>query len=338
MGKNILAIVDAPDPDNIVMIRALQYLHPEVDTHLCIALTGRPVALHDNALAWEYDMEASRAAQHISAYRFRHALPAPLHLYDGGIAPQTLVPHHLHFKDYYQFGDNDPLIAQHAHGLKSQTDLIREILKKNNWIVVVGGPMTALYQILVRCPEIAIRIGAVHAMFGSWGTVNLMDLGDDTRGARQFNVACDPQAAHAILMGLNCPITLLPTEVTRVKEIGFHSFSAFASFLNGCSMVGDILHLYQVWYENVVAPRQKKNPEEMIFIHDLAPALSTVPDLQAAIYDVRPVEFVRVPHLSNESFEWGLVEMKQISSGHNYAAIGLKSCGTYLKILGKLFE
>jgi hypothetical protein len=41
MPENILAFVDAPDPDNFAMIVALANLNPEATVH--IALTGRPV-------------------------------------------------------------------------------------------------------------------------------------------------------------------------------------------------------------------------------------------------------------------------------------------------------
>ena len=51
-------------------------------------------------------------------------------IFDGGIAPRTLVPHHIHFKDYYQFLEHigckhTRTTGGHAHYTRS--DLSRPI-------------------------------------------------------------------------------------------------------------------------------------------------------------------------------------------------------------------
>lgn len=201
--------------------------------------------------------------------------------------------------------------------------------------------MTGLHQLIVRCPEVASRIKEIHAMFATWGNVDLMQFDDKPRGAVQFNVACDPQAAHTILMGLNCPIYLMPTEVTRVKEIGFENALKLQEALDDNPGTRALYQLYARWYEAAVKPRQAKNPEEQIYIHDLAAALSLSAKHRTDIYQVVPVEITAVPCLPKESADWGKVIMKQTANlSHTFAATGLAAGGAakYLETLKAVFE
>lgn len=346
--KTIVAFVDAPDPDNFVMIVALSKLNPEAK--ILIVLTGRPVRFnatkeHKN---WQWDLQSSRMAQEASALRIknflRHFKIEVAKVYDGGIAPRTLVSHWIHFAEYYKFLDADPLQAVRYSELEGQDNLVEELLKIDNFYVVVGGPMTGLHQVLVRNPEVAKRINEIHAMFGTWGNVKLMDFGAGSRGAMQFNVACDPQAAHAILLGLDCPIFLMPTEVTRVAEIGFDNAQKLREALPDNAGIRALYYLYALWYDAAVKPRQDKNPDEKIFIHDVVGAFSLDPSLRDQIYNVGPVQIENVPHLPNEAEDWGKIIM-QPSPVHDkrfvrWAATGLQHGGAkkYLDTLRQIFS
>ncbi|MBZ0292325.1 MAG: nucleoside hydrolase, partial [Anaerolineae bacterium] len=338
-AQQIVAFVDAPDPDNFVQLIGLAKLNPGAALH--VVLTGRPVrfgASKDHA-TWQWDLESSKMAQEASALRvknfLRHFGIDCVKVFDGGIAPRTLVPHWVHFAEYYKFLDVDPLMAIRHSELESQEELAKLFLSlpERSVACVVGGPMTGLFQLLVRCPEVATRIKEVHAMFATWGNVGLMQFDDKPRGALQFNVACDPQAAHAVLMGLDCPVYLMPTEVTRVKEIGFINAQALRELLPDNAGNRALYHLYALWYDAAVKPRQAKNPEELIFIHDLVAAFSLDPTLRESIYEVHPVKISAVPHLVSQSSDWGKVEMKKVRKGkavNRFAATGLRPDGAQL--------
>jgi len=346
--EHILAFVDAPDPDNFVQLIALHKLNPAAEVH--VVLTGRPVrfnASKEHAL-WEWDQDSSRMAQEASAMRvknfLRHFGISVTRVFDGGIAPRTLVPHHIHFAEYYKFFDVDPLAAIRHSELEPQEALIKIILAQpeGSIPVAVGGPMTGLHQLIVRCPDVAKRFKELHAMFATWGTVSLMQFDDKPRGAMQFNVACDPQAAHAILKGLDCPVYIMPTEVTRVKEIGFLNAQKLREAMPDNAGARALYMLYAVWYDAAVKPRQDKNPEELIYIHDVVAALSLDSELRQAIYNVVPVEITAVPHLPNEAAGWGTVLMKQLeptSTSKIFAATSLTAGGAakYLDTLKRIF-
>lgn len=330
--KEIIAFIDAPDPDNFVMLIALAKLSPDANLH--VVLTGRPIKFNADKShqTWEWDMESSLMAQQASAMRIknflRHFEISIVKVYDGGIAPRTLVPHFIHFEEYYKFLDVDPLAALRHSELEPQEDLVRLMLEMDECTVVVGGPMTGLNQVIVRNPEVATRIKEIHAMFATWGEVELMSMGDEPRGTLQFNVACDPQAAHNILFGLDCPIYLMPSEVTRVAEIGFENAQSLKNALPTNKGTQALYHLYALWYDAAVRPRQDKNPDELIFIHDLVGAFSMHQELRDEIYNVVPIEIINVPSLPTEAKNWGEVIMKQIEGETNrFAAKSLKLDG-----------
>lgn len=346
--KVIVGFVDAPDPDNFAQIIALFKLNPDAEIYIC--LTGRPVrfgASRDHA-TWQWDPQSSLMAQEASALRvknfLRHFGINVTRVFDGGIAPRTLVPHHIHFAEYYKFFDVDPLQAIRHSELESQEELAKLILAQpeGSVEVAVGGPMTGLYQLMVRCPQVLSRLKEIHAMFATWGDVALMQFDDKPRGALQFNVACDPQAAHAVLMGVPCPVYLMPTEVTRVKEIGFVNAQALRAALPDTPGTRALYNLYCAWYDAAVAPRQAKDPNELIFIHDLVAALSLNAELRNKIYDVQPIRITSVPHLGTESGDWGKVIMKKTRKGpsvNRFAARTLRPGGAevYLETLKRIF-
>ncbi|HEY9785931.1 MAG TPA: nucleoside hydrolase [Candidatus Obscuribacterales bacterium] len=345
--EHILAAIDAPDPDNFVQLLALAKLNPRAQVH--VMLTGRPVRFgatreHET---WEWDTKSSRMAQEASALRIknflRHFGIEVVKVYDGGIAPRTLVPHWVHFAEYYQFHDVDPLKAIRHSELEPQEDLVKIILglPERSLKVAVGGPMTGLMQLIVRCPDVLLRFKEVHAMFATWGNVELMQFDDKSRGALQFNVACDPLAAYFVLKGLDCPLYLMPTEVTRVQAIGFENAQTLRDFLPVNAGTEALYYLYALWYDAAVKPRLAKQPDEKIFIHDVVAAFSLSEKLRKAIYNVVPVEILSVPHLPTERKDWGKVLMKE-TSGETlvYAATALtpRGPGKYLSALRGIFS
>lgn len=341
----IIIFIDAPDPDNFVLVKAIHALFPRVP--MKVVLTARPVrfkATKGHAL-WDWDLESSLMAQQASALRLKNFmgnLGVPVvEVYDGGIAPRTLVPHWIHFAEYYKFLDNDPLEALRYTELSPQEDLVRFMLA-HQCRVVVGGPMTGLRQVIERNPAVAANITEVHAMFATWGNVALMDFGGAPRGAQQFNVACDPVSANFVLKGLSCPIYLMPTEVTRHAPIGFRNVQALRAVLPENKGVNRLLILYSIWYDAAVLPRQEKNPDELIFIHDLVSAFS-LSRQRNQIYTVAPIIVDAVPHLPDDQAHWGTVKMHLAApeeATNIFAATGFQRGGEkkYLAMLRQIFE
>lgn len=346
----ILAAVDAPDPDNWAQLKGIAHLNPQAE--ILASLTGRPVRFYADKghAAWEWDWISSSMVQKISAARARNFLrhfdmPLP-RIFDGGIAPRTLISHSEHFADYFRFLDVDPVASLRHSELEAQEELVKILLglPPKSVKVSVGGPMTGLHQLLVRCPEVATRFMEIHAMFGTWGKTKLMQFDDAPRGAVQFNVACDPQGANGVLMGVDCPIYLMPTEVTRVPSIGFQDARCLKAVLPENKGSQMLCQLYELWYEAAVKPRQTMHPEELIYIHDIAAAFSLDSQLRQQIYKVVPVDILSVPHLPRESADWGKVLMKEkvgeVSAGNIFAATGLTDGGAaiYLETLKQVFS
>eukprot|EP00741_Cyanophora_paradoxa_P005065 tig00000851_g4907.t1 len=349
---DIIAFIDAPDPDNFVQLLALRRLYP--NSKLYVSLTGRPVkfgAKKEDEI-WDYDLDESRLVQRINAARILKFLETcgckVDHVYDGGIAPRTLVPHWVHFPEYKGFNDIDPVEAlQKIPALQPAAKLIKAMLSsERKFVAVVGGPMTGLYNILVQCPKVAATIAEVHAMFATWGKVELMQFGGAPRGALQFNAACDPLAAQFVLTSLPCPIYLAPTEVTRVEAIAFADPAALqAAIAKGeaaggaaAASVKAVVGMYETWFKNACAPRK-----EIIYIHDLAPALTADRKLREAVYDFVPIDIAAVPASLSDAAQWGVIQMKELEAGQQgalprFAAKACKAPAAYLAALQGIFS
>ncbi len=227
MPQKYLIAIDAPDPDNLALLRMAQSMFGE-ENIMGALLTGRPInfdASKDNKVPnteWNYDH--SRVALKASAARLKNFLRgygAEMDVFDGGIAPRTLVPHHIHFIDYYRFDDNNPLRSVCISEL-DPIEALNAKLAGQEFSVLVGGPMTGLALLLQRFPDTAAQISSVHAMYGYLGlegTAKLMSFWDEPRGAVQFNVACDPFAVSYVVNALSCPISFITTDCTKRNEI-----------------------------------------------------------------------------------------------------------------------
>ena len=186
---------------------------------------------------------------------------------------------------------------------------------------------------------LSAALAQIERQFGK-GSVMRMSDDEPPRGAKQFNVACDPQAAAFVLNGLTCPVYLMPTEVTRVAEIGFQNAQELKNALPTTQGVRALYNLYALWYDAAVKPRQDKDPNEKIFIHDVVGSFSLDPELRQSIYEIVPVEISSVPHLPKDTKDWGEVKMRKTDQPTNvFAATRIIEGGAekYLKALYNLF-
>jgi hypothetical protein len=244
--EKILIAVGAPDPDNFALI-SMCYSMFGKENVLGVLLTGRPVNLNatKETPIDEWNLKESKLVQQMSAARmkvFMKKYGVETAIFDGGIAPNTLVPHHLHFKDYYKFEDIDPLQALSKNQLSGISDLEKAI-SGEEITILVGGPMTGVYNLLTKNP--GLRVKSLHAMYGALGTVKLTNFGSETRGQRQFNVVCDSKAGKYVLENLHCPIYLVPTDCTRDERLAFNSPAELRKLLEGNEGNSTLLNLYE---------------------------------------------------------------------------------------------
>lgn len=314
----VVGLVDNVDPDNAAQILAL--MSPNFDLK-GVVVTGRaanddPTA-HLNEISvddskFRTTLNAVRMLNFMNGARQGHGVP----VFAGTAAPRTLVPHRLHV-DELAFNDLEPgqmdaIKKRHLGrlGLAGDLEDARHFLSGNDVdevSFIVGGPMTDVAKLL-RTSTVEEKTKDIFAQFGmfGFGERQLMEFGDTPRGKRQFNVACDPYAAHEVLTGFQRPIHLYPTDVTRVDAIGFANGKALRDFLpdnNGSRVLSD---LYDTGYELMIKPRG-----EMIYIHDVAPALGALGLTMAAgnPYHERAVRILDVPHTPSDEHRFGEIDI-----------------------------
>ncbi|GAY07304.1 nucleoside hydrolase [Pseudonocardia sp. N23] len=78
--------------------------------------------------------------------------------------------------------------------------------------LVCLGPLTDAALLLASRPDLAPRLGRIVVMGGSMGAGN-------TRGAGEFNLYADPEAAHRVLTQPDVPVTLVPLDVTMACRV-----------------------------------------------------------------------------------------------------------------------
>ena len=325
-----LIAVDGPDPDNLVLIRMASSMFGH-ENILGVILTGRPVNKNatTNTPIEEWFVKQSREVQVVTAARFKNFMRAydlNIIVYDGGIAPYTLVPHHVHFDDESGFGDVDVKGALRNSKLRDLSEL-RKIIGDLPFTVLVGGPMTGVRNLFTNYPELANQVLSLHAMYASLGTIKLMDLGGEKRGVKQFNVACDPEAGNHVTRLLRCPVYFVTSDCTRDNRISFATLHDLASYLKNTTGNRHLLRLYKIWFDQALAPRQ-----ERIYIHDVSAAISAS-EFGRQIYQFLPVTITRFPYLPQDKREWGVIDFKPEPNSNIYISTILKNPAGYMALL-----
>lgn len=333
-----LAIVDNTDPDNLACVLALANM-TYTSNLLGVVVTGRAANFNRNAPIDGVDQADSEFALKLNALRMRKFLDISgnqdVPVFAGRIAPYTIVPHQVHI-DEQEFQDLSKEELKELLNLDYKKDdlvlysLGLSPLHKAHFLVasqdaqvdlIVGGPMTDVMWLMP--PSVPIeKIRSVHAQFGMFGfsETGLMEFGDKPRGKRQFNVACDPAAAHDVLMNLDAPVFLYPSDVTRVDRIGFQDPDELESFLEKTPATRELVRIYRIAYEKMIEPRGEK-----IYLHDLAPVLGYLqwleendPDKSIRERSIRKArqrfyartqgKITHVPHEKHEKNRWGEID------------------------------
>jgi inosine-uridine nucleoside N-ribohydrolase len=314
----VIGLVDNVDPDNAAQILAL--MSPRFDLK-GVVVTGR--AANDDRTAPLNEISNSdselrtilntvRMLNFMNTAKPGHDVP----VFAGTAAPRTLVPHKLHV-DELAFNDLEPgqlgAIKKKQLGrlgLSGDLEDARQFFGGSDVdeiSLIVGGPMTDVAKLL-RTPVVEEKARDIYAQFGmfGFGERQLMDFGDTPRGKRQFNVACDPSAAHEVLTGFRRAIHLYPTDVTRVDAIGFADNEALRNSLPNNNGVRALTSLYDTGYELMIKPRN-----EMIYVHDIAPALGILglSGTTESPYQERAIQILNVPHSPSEEARFGEIDI-----------------------------
>lgn len=349
MSENCsLAIVDNTDPDNLACVLALA--NAQVRHKLLgVIVTGRVVNFNPDAPLEVMNPVESQFVLKLNAVRMKKFLNTAGHgnlpVFVGNIPPHTIVPHSVHidereFQDlsYEEYRDLISFTPYQLDGsVRTASELVRSV--GGGVDIIVGGPMTDFMWLMSSTPLVRNQhIRSVHAQFGSFGfgEKGLMEFGGKPRGKRQFNVACDPFAAHQVLMDLFAPVYLYPSDITRVDSLGFSNPDELANHLDYTPATRELVRIYRIAYEKMIKPRG-----ERIYIHDLAPALGYL-DMyplaqdeiedrgaraQKSLYRMKAVEVTSVPYRESEKDSWGEVgvDFNGCSPFHRYVATEVDS-------------
>jgi inosine-uridine nucleoside N-ribohydrolase len=310
-----IVIVDNVDPDNLAAaLAAARLLNMKA-----VIVTGRPANPNRDAANDDAEPEMTRIVHALNAARMkgflrRNGISCPV--FQGLIAPHTLVPHRVHIDE------NELDVARDGSNQKMQADgTFEDAIKylsrlRGRFNVVVGGPMTEVDVILDE-RKLVPKLGTLTAQFGAFGFGNIELMAG---GRRQFNVACDPIAAERVLRRYPNRLYMVPTDITKASEVGFDDPGKLAE----ARICGELIRVYRRAYPKMLAPRG-----ERIYLHDVHPALlmAQLLDQVSTAYEYEAVEVARclIP------LQTDLVGVRSISSGRRRTHfVGLWFARTYM--------
>lgn len=103
------------------------------------------------------------------------------------------------------------------------------------------GPLTNIALLLAVHPELAPRIGRIVVMGGALGAGN-------TSSVAEFNIHCDPEAAHRVLTQPDVPVTIVPLDLTRRCAATPAWLDALAAQGPRCGELAQIIAHYRAAY------------------------------------------------------------------------------------------
>lgn len=347
----IVVLNDNTDFDNPAQLAGVAALFPK--TEIFFVLTGRPT--YPNPVKGEsrFDLEFSEQVQFINAARM-HAFVSRMgfgnvRIYNGGIARASLVPEHVHLKEWEKFDDIpgvykfDDKVALGKKVLLPLSDFADMLISGPDFPLLAGGPLTGYKELFGANRALQAKIIKAYAMPGSLGTVKLMDFGGIRNQKQQFNAHGDTEATYQFAVGSGFPKYLITSDSTRNPAVGFNTNDDFREFLPRSERANIITELSQVWYDNAVLPRIKPGGSpEMLWVHDFALTAKLYcdsigePDL---IYTPTPIRIVDVPHRPGEEARFGEMDIEFDSLSEHKVAVGYAPGGVeqYLGLLHQAF-
>lgn len=199
---------------------------------------------------------------------------------------RTVIKHRHHVNeevyDLWGAGGSVRFDGNFADGL----ELLRRY-KGEKLFVLVGGPLTEVAEIQRRHPDIAAKFGPMFIQAGDFADDDSTNLLGGK--GNSFNGACDALALHDVLFGHDEKIILLPSNITKQRELGFATPDEIAALC----VYPRLVELYKVHYEHSARRRGTS-----LFIHDLGLVMLAEQYVQGNSgfpYRYEPVKILEVP-------------------------------------------
>jgi pyrimidine-specific ribonucleoside hydrolase len=125
------------------------------------------------------------------------------------------------------------------------------------------GPLTNVALLLATHPELAAeRIGRIVVMGGALGPGNVT-------GAAEFNVHCDPEAAHRVLGQTEVPVTMVPLDITLRCPAGPRWLAGLAAAGPRCHELSQVITHYRDAYRS-------RYGVDAVAVHDAVAVLEAI--------------------------------------------------------------
>ncbi|MGI8814671.1 MAG: nucleoside hydrolase [Pseudonocardia sp.] len=124
--------------------------------------------------------------------------------------------------------------------------LLADVLRAAEAPVTIGpiGPLTNIALLLAVHPDLRPKIGRIVAMGGAL-------TGGNITTTAEFNVHCDPEAAHRLLAEEPVPLTLVPLELTMGCSVDGRWLDELAAGGPRCTALAGIIEHYRARYRRV---------------------------------------------------------------------------------------
>jgi inosine-uridine nucleoside N-ribohydrolase len=260
-----VVVVDNVDIDNL--LAAVAACHPALEmTVKAVIVTGRPAHPDPTAPIDALDVKYSEEIRRRNARRMKGTLMrhgyGNIPVYEGLIAPRTLVPHHVHIDErlldpYFDEGyvETDGSFADAMEFLASLEGTID---------FVVGGPLTEIAALMYD-RRLDGKFGMLTCQLGMFGFNNAVQL--MAGGRKQFNAACDPNAVAKVLADYPGTVWMVPTDVTKDAEVGW----SHPHHLREVGISEELIGQYVTFWSRALKPRG-----EGVYPHDVHPVFAMV--------------------------------------------------------------
>lgn len=306
----VAVLVDNVDPDNLACVKAAASSMLGMDL-VAVFVAGRPAnrnpdAAHDDRDPAYTALTLRRNAARMKGFMKRNGL-GKVPVFETQAAPHTLVPHAAHIDEAVLDLHND-MGNPYMQPDGSFVDGIQHLAAQDGPIhLIVGGPLTDVAFLLASMTEIASlrgKLGTITAQLGMLGFGNVATYGG---GNRQFNLACDPVAAHTVLKEYEGPIYLVSTDTTKSPSISLRNPDELQA-LNVCP---ELVEVYRRAFPIMMEPRK-----ERISVHDLGATFLMAQllagrwagQLGLEMYDISAFTVEHVPHTEAERERWGEID------------------------------
>jgi hypothetical protein len=257
-----VVIVDNVDPDNMAAALAATSAELRLDT-AAVIVTGRPVHTNPNAQVTEHEpAESARVrllnTRRMAGFLLRAGRDVPV--FEGSIAPETIVPHAKHIDerklDLYKDEENKTPVSGN---LSDALDFIEEL--DGTVHVIAGGPLTDVEK-LMRRPGIYTKLGNLSMQLASFGLLEKHGIRSYAGGRRQFNHMCDRVAAAEVISHWPGSLFMVPTDITKHPAVAHKDIEE----LKALSLQAELTEVYEAAFHEMESFRRGG-----ISIHDIHP-------------------------------------------------------------------